>query len=372
MKSLNSRRRFRRTLQFPGLLAVSALAMVACTSAAVETTSAPVPDSADDAAAEVTLVNSIRSLSNPYHANWVLGGEMYGEYVGQEVTALTDEADSQRQLSQIRNLGAAGEVFALNVDPNSSSDAEAIVRAVTEAGGYVVTQWNKPDDLNPWDVSDNWVAHIGFNGADSGVVVSQALFDAMGGEGGIIAIQGILDNVPAKQRFAGLETALESNPGITLLDNQTANWSRTEAFEVTQSLLSLHGDDVKGVWAANDNMALGALEALDAAGLLGQIPVIGFDAVPEALEDIDAGVNGFVATVSTDPFWQGGAGLALAHKAATGEIDVSKLTNDQRAFYADQVIITADNVKDFIDPPVASSLFPDFDDPFARLTGPIN
>lgn len=350
------------------VMGVLMLGLGACSSASAEKQGGESAGSAED----VILAQGIRSLSNSYHANWADGGDLFGESVNKDVKVLSDEADSQKQLSLIKGLSAEGKVYALNVDPNTSSDTEAIVRAVTDAGGYVVTQWNKPADLNPWDVSDNWVAHISFDGTGIGQEVSQALFDDMGGEGGIIAIQGILDNVPAKQRFAGLQNGLKENPGIELLDDQTANWSRTEALAVTQTLLAKHGDKVKGIWAANDEMALGALEALKAAGMAGQIPIVGFDAVPQALDEIQSGENRYIASVSTDPWWQGGAGLSLAYKAATGEIDVSELTHEQRAFYAEQSVVTADNVADFVKAPTLVEIQPDLDDPFARLVSGIN
>lgn len=353
--------------------------LAACTSAAEEAASTGGDTSAGDGTAaggaaageEVALYQAIRSLSNAYHANWAQGGDMFGELVGLEVTTLTDEADSQRQLSQVRSLGTDGKVFVLNVDPNTPSDTEAIVQAVTEAGGYVVTQWNKPEDLWPWDVSDNWVAHISFDGVASGEEISNILFEEMGGSGNIIAIQGILDNSSAQQRFEGLQKALEGNESITLLEDQTANWSRAEGLTVTQTLLAKYGDQIDGIWAANDEMALGALEALRAAGLDGQIPIVGFDAVPEALEAILDESTGYIATSSPDPWWQGGAGLSIAYKAATGEIDVSELTNEQRAFYGTQTAVTAANAAEYLQAPALEDIQADFEDPWARMQGPI-
>lgn len=356
----------RRLLTGAALVAAASLTLAGCSSAS-EDGGAQETASADD----VQLVEGVRSLSNSYHANWVAGGELFGGSIDKKVTVITDEADSQKQLSQIKALAGSGQVYALNVDPNTSADTEAIVRAVADAGGYVVTQWNKPDDLHPWDIGDNWVAHISFDGRVSGKEVSAKLFEAMGGEGGIIAIQGILDNVASKQRFEGLNTALKDAPGITLLDQQTANWSRTEALSVTQTLLAKHGDQVKGIWAANDEMALGALEALRAAGLEGTIPIVGFDAVPQALDEIKSGTSGYIASVSSDAFWQGGAPLSLAFKAATGEIKVGDLGHEQREFYGEQSVVTADNVDDFLTAPTVDQLQADFDDPFARSQGGI-
>jgi len=363
-----ARRSFKRQLvTAAALVTVATMALAGCSSAS-EDGGGSVTANAED----VQLVEGVRSLSNSYHANWVAGGQLFADSVDKKLDVITDEADSQKQLSQIKALAGSGNVYALNVDPNTSADTEAIVRAVTDAGGYVVTQWNKPDDLNPWDIGDHWVAHVSFDGRVSGKEVSAKLFDAMAGEGGIIALQGILDNVASKQRFEGLTNALADAPGITLLDQQTANWSRSEALTVTQTLLAKHGAGVKGIWAANDEMALGALEALKAAGLDGEIPIVGFDAVPQALDEIKSGTSGYVASVSTDAFWQGGAALSLAYMAASGAIKVSDLTHEQRAFYGTQIVVTGDNVDDFITPPTLDKLQADFDDPWKRSQGGIN
>lgn len=356
-----------RRLLLAGALA-AALTTAGCSSAseeAAESAAAAEPVAAED----VVLVQAVRSLSNPYHADWVAGAEMYADSVGAEVQVLTDDADSQKQLAQIRSLLSGDETVVLNVDPNTSSDTQAIVKAVTDDGGYVVTQWNKPPDLHPWDVGDRWVAHIGFDGTVGGQDIAEALFGAMGGSGGIIALQGILDNVPAQQRYAGLEAALAENPGIQLLDQQTAEWDRATAFEVTQTLLAKHGDAVRGVWAANDNMALGALEALRAAGLAGTVPVVGIDAVPEALEALQDPASGYVATVSSDAHWQGGAASALAFQAATGEYDVAAAPQEDREFYGTQFLVTAENVGDFLAEPTLADYEDDFADPLARSTG---
>lgn len=353
----------RRFLVAAGVAA--AMTLTACSSASEDTAG---PAEGPVAAEDIVLVQAIRSLSNPYHANWVRGAELYAESVGMEVQVLSDDGDSQKQLSQIRSLLSQDKTVVLNVDPNTSSDAQAIVNAVSDAGGYVVTQWNKPDDLHPWDVSDQWVAHIGFDGSVGGKDIADALFEEMGGSGGIIALQGILDNVPAQQRYAGLEAALAENPGIELLDQQTASWDRATAFDVTQTLLAKHGDAVKGVWAANDGMALGAREALIAAGRT-DVPIVGIDAVPEALELLQDPDSGYVATVSSDAYWQGGAATALAYKAAIGEYDVAAANEDDREFFGTQYLVTAENVEDFLAEPTIEAYQADFDDPLARSTG---
>jgi len=230
-----------------------------------------------------------------------------------------------------------------------------------------VTQWNKPADLDVTEY-DQWLSHITYNGIESGKQIGDALAEAIGGSGGIIALQGILDTGAAKDRFAGLEESLAANPDVELLDDQTANFSRAEALEVTKTLLTKHGDDIKGIWAANDDMALGALEALQQAGRT-DVAVVGIDAVPDALTAIEDGT--MTATVSSDGPWQGGIGLAIGYCVATGELSVDDIADEDRAWYAEQFLIEQDNVADFSAPATDESDF-DCDNVFSRSQGPIS
>ncbi len=298
--------------------------------------------------ADVQLVGQVRNESNPYEAAWLDGGDAFADSVGLEQQRLTYDGDSTKQQEQISQLLAGDtECLVMNILPNGDSDTPPIVEQAEEAGAFLVTQWNKPADLNVTDY-DQWISHITYDGVTGGKQIGDALAEAIGGEGGIIALQGILDTGAAKDRFAGLEESLAANPGVTLLDQQTANFSRAEALEVTKTLLAKHGDDIKGIWAANDDMALGALEALEAAGKAGEVAVVGIDAVPDALTAIADG--SMTATVSSDGPWQGGIGLAIGYCVATGELAVEDIADDDRAWFAEQFLITADNVAEFATP----------------------
>ncbi len=91
---------------------------------------------------------------------------------------------------------------------------------------------------------------------------------------------------------------------------------------MTNAWLTRFGDEIKGIWAANDDMGVGALEALRAEGLAGKVPVTGIDGIKLAVEAIIAGE--FAGTVSWDPFWQGGMGLSIGYHAKTGKFDPAK------------------------------------------------
>lgn len=326
-------------------------------------------DAAACAPEDVQLVGQVRNESNPYEASWLDGGDAFAAKVGLEQQRLTYDADSTKQQEQISQLLAGDtDCLVMNILPNGDSDTPPIVEGAQEAGAYLVTQWNKPADLAVTDY-DQWVTHLTYNGQESGKQIGDALVEAIGGSGGIIALQGILDTAAAKDRFAGLEESLSANPDVELLDQQTANFSRAEALEVTKTLLAKHGDDIKGIWTANDDMALGALEALKAAGKEGEVAVVGIDAVPDALTAIESGA--MTATVSSDGPWQGGIGLAIGYCVATGELDVADIPTEDRAWYAEQFLITQDNVGDFVSPTVDESEF-DCANVFQRSQGALS
>jgi len=322
------------------------------------------------AADKITVVNSIRSLSNPYHATWNQGGEAFAKAVGADYVTLVTEGNSEKGIADIKAIIAkTGGNMVLNVDPNESPDARPIVEACKAAGVYVVTQWNKPADLHPWDFDPYYVAHISFDGKPNGKAMAEALFKAMGGKGGIVALGGILSNVPAIERRKGLELALKEHPEVELLDFQVANWAATEALEKTNAWLTQYGDKIKGIWAANDDMALAAVEALRADGRAGKVPVTGIDGIQLAIEAI---LNKEMAgTVSWDPFWQGGMGLSLGYHAKTGQFDPTKEPKEHREFYGRGIIVTSDNAKQFYENNIKQAPNIDWNDLWGRATGQI-
>jgi len=322
------------------------------------------------AAGAPTVVNSIRSLSNPYHATWNKGGAAFAKSVGADYVTLVTEGNSEKGIADIKAiLAKTGGNCVINVDPNDSPDARPIVQACKDAGAYVVTQWNKPNDLHSWDFNPNYVAHISFSGVPYGKAMAETLIKAMGGKGGIVALGGIESNVPAIERKAGLMEALKANPGVQLLDMQVANWSATEALQKTNAWLTQFGDKISGIWAANDDMGLAAVEALRSDGKAGKIPVTGIDGIQLAVEAILKGE--MAGTVAWDPFWQGGMGLSIGYHAKTGGFDPAKEPKDHREFYGKGVIITAENAKSFYESNVKSEPKIDWADIWGRCNGQI-
>lgn len=317
------------------------------------------------------LITSIRSVSNEYHAVWAKGGDAFAESVSlkDKHQVQTTEGDSQKGIASIKSaLANSGKDTVINIDPNGPPDARPIVEAVEEAGGWIVTHWNKPDDLHPRDFK-HYVAHIAYNGVTSGHGVATELFKAMGGKGRIVAVQGILDNLPAKERFEGLQRALAEYPEIKLLDVQPADWDQTKALNTMENWLTKYGDDITGVWAANDSMGLGCLEALRAQGKAGKVPIVGVDGTSQA---VTAVVDGeFVATLAHDPFWQGGMGLSLGYHAWNGSIDLAKEPPEHREFYVKGQMVTKANAPEYLKTVSVGNVTYDWNDLWSRVDSAI-
>jgi ribose transport system substrate-binding protein len=319
-------------------------------------------------AAQTTLACSFRSLTNPYYTAFNKGAQNFAKSVGLPYVPLTTGGSSEKGIADIRALlDKTGGNLVLNVDPNDSADARVIVEACAKAGAYVTTIWNKPKDLHPWDFNPYYVAHLSFDGVAYGEATATELFRAMGGKGGVVALGGIFSNVPAIERKAGLMAALKKFPQIQLLDFQVADWDSQKAFPIMQAWLTRFDSKINGVWAANDDMALGAIEALREEGLAGKLPVSGMDGTQPGLAAIKAGE--LVTTVDWDPYWLGGIGLSMGLEAKQKKIQVAALPKDHRESFCKATLVTRANVAAVMAREAAPSA--DWNNLYARVAGPV-
>lgn len=291
---------------------------------------------------------SYRNRTNPYWNSVVSGGEAFVKSLGMPVDALThliSDGSSEKSLADVKALlSKEGGNVALAIDANDAPNARPVVEAVAKAGGFVTTMWNKTDDLHPWDFGDNYVAHLSWSSVAPAERMARTMFEGMGGKGRIVGLGGIASNVPAIERHQGLLNALKDFPDIELLDYQAADWDTQKANEVMSGFLTRFGE-VDGVFCANDSMAFGAIEALRADGLAGEIPVSGYDGTPQGVELVMKGEMS--GTVSASPFWGGGILAALAYHAAIGTFKPSEEPHEHREFYGPSVDVTAANVAEF-------------------------
>ena len=299
------------------------------------------------AESKTTLVVMIRGLDNAYHANYAVGAKELGKKLGLPVDVLTSEANSQKQFADLKaEIAKTGGNMVVSVDPNEAPDVVPIAKMLEAAGVYWVNWWNKPGDVKVQDYP-HWVSHVAFDAVGQGYFNAKELFKTFKtpNQGKIIAIQGMLANNAAIGRFQGLQKALKEYPGVKLLQWESAEWDTTKAYNATKALLAAH-PDVDGVWCANDNMAMGAIQALKEAGLAGKVKVTGTDGNPEAFEAIKAGLMS--STEFQDARYQSMLGLTMALAAKDGKLDVKALPAKHRSWLIPGVKVNKDNVDKFV------------------------
>jgi len=286
----------------------------------------------------------VGSASSEYWAAFIGGANAVSSSLDKKVNVVVSDFDGQKLLQQLGAVFSGGcEGCAIAVDPSSNAFTRAIVQRAADTNAKIVTLWNRPDDIHPWDTaSDAWVANIAFDGVDTGYRNGMELCKALGGRGGIAVLQGIPDNPPAKQRVVGLNKAIKACPGLKILDMQVGNWDQTQGQNITRTWLARYGSELKGIFSENDGMAVGAVAALREKGLGGKIPVTGSDGASDALRLIKSGE--MLSTMYINGYVQGATAIALAEAASMGDVVPAKLSNAERDFYLSQTLVTKDNV----------------------------
>jgi len=219
-----------------------------------------------------------------------------GAHPDVDLTIVDGNNDTAKQMGQVENFLAQG-MDAVVVLPVDTAATGPITKDVVKAGKPLVYVNRKPENL------PKGVVYCGSRSIDAGVMNMEELGKAMNGKGNLVILMGELSNEAAIGRTEGIkQTAQAKFPGIKIIREQTGNWKREQGKTIMENWLA-SGDAINGVASNNDEMALGALMAIKAAGKLGQIPVGGTDGSHDALESMDKGeLNN---TVFQDPVGQG-------------------------------------------------------------------
>ncbi|QEK11597.1 sugar ABC transporter substrate-binding protein [Crassaminicella thermophila] len=277
---------------------------------------------------------SIASFDDTFLMYMKDGMEEYAKKLGGEVEATYVDAkdDAIKQLAQVENFVAQG-VDAIIVVPVNTEATGPMTQACQEANIPLVYVNRLPDNL-PEDV-----VFVGSNSIDAGIFQMEYLAEKMGGKGNVVILMGKLDNEAAIKRTEGVKKVIEEKyPNIKVTKEQTGEWSRAKGMAVMENWLA-SGDKIDAVASNNDDMALGAINAIEAQGKLGEILVAGVDATPDALAEIDKGR--LDATVFQDAEGQGSGAMEAAVKKVKGE----KVQN--RVWIPFQ-LVTPENYKEFM------------------------
>jgi ABC-type sugar transport system substrate-binding protein len=265
------------------------------------------------------------------------GIEAAGAAANQPVQIEIADDDVAKQLSQIQNFIAA-KVDAVIVNAVDTSATAPMTKAANEAGIPIVYVNRQPADVDALGPKGAFVAS---NEVESGTLETQAICKLIGGKGDILVMQGDLANQAAVQRTKDIHDVIATPEcsGMKIIDEQTAGWDPVKAQDLMTNWIAA-GKKPAAVIANNDNMALGAIKAMKAAGMSTKdIPVGGIDATQEALASMKAG--DLSVTVFQDAAGQGKGAVDTAIKLVKGEKVDAKV-------YIPFQLVTPANMADFM------------------------
>lgn len=243
--------------------------------------------SSDSAAGGGTIAIITVDPANPYWKAEVDTAVATATELGYETTVNAHGNDPAKQTQFIDAAISAG-VKAIILDPAGADESVGAVQKATDAG--------IPVFLVNAEISAQGVAkaQIVSNNAQGATLGAQTWVEAMGGKGEYVELFGNPTDNNAKVRSDAYHAVIDQIPGFKLLQKETANWDRAQGKAKMELMLQAH-PDLQGVIAGNDEMALGAIEALRAAGKLDKVKVLGFDGNDDAVAAVVAGE--MVATV---------------------------------------------------------------------------
>ncbi|MET1027057.1 MAG: substrate-binding domain-containing protein, partial [Dongiaceae bacterium] len=186
----------------------------------------------------------------------------------------------------------------------------------------------------------NTIAYIGPNDVGAGEQEAQAVVDVLKGKGGVVVLQGPIGQSAEQDRSQGIKNVLAKNAGVKVLAMQPGNWDRTQAYKLTQDWLSRYGNDLNGIIAENDDMAIGAIQALKEKSLNGKIPVAGIDGIKDGMRTVKSG--DLIATNLQD------AAIELGEAVQVAVDHLNQKTYPQKALL-NMPVVTKDNVQHYYD-----------------------
>ncbi|ADA67855.1 MULTISPECIES: ribose ABC transporter substrate-binding protein RbsB [Thermotoga] len=249
---------------------------------------------------------SLSTLNNPFFVTLRDGAVEAAEKLGIELIVLDAQDNPAKQLNDIEDL-IQKKVDLIIVNPTDSDAIVSAVESANEAGIPVIT-------VDRASNGGKVVCHIASDNVEGGRMAARYIAKVLNGKGKVVELVGIPGTSAARDRGKGFEEELAKYPGLQLVAKQTANFNRAEGLTVMENILEAH-PDIDAVFAQNDEMALGAIEAIKAAGKLDDIIVVGFDAIPDAIEAIKKGE--MEATIAQQPYLMGQLAVTKAFEYLT-------------------------------------------------------
>lgn len=259
------------------------------------------------AATKVTMGLAISTLNNPFFVELKEGAEAAARKLGVDLVVVDAQNDANRQLASIENL-IQKRVSVILVNPTDSAAVVPAIRAANKAGIPVIT-------VDRGASGGEVATHIASDNVAGGRMAAEYVVKLLGGKGRVVELEGIPGTSAARDRGKGFNEVLKKYPGIEVVARQEAGFDRAKGLHVMENILQAQ-PRIDAVFAHNDEMALGALKALAAAGRTG-IKVVGFDAIDDAVKAVKDGQ--LAATVAQKPAEMGRLAVEYGLKVLEGQ-----------------------------------------------------
>ncbi|MEH6948743.1 ribose ABC transporter substrate-binding protein RbsB [Bacillus sp. JJ634] len=286
---------------FSILMVLSLMVLAACSSESnLENNKAEPKESMED----VTVGVSISTLNNPFFVSLKEGIEAKAKEKGMKVSVVDAQDDTAKQVSGIEDL-ILKKVDLLIINPTDSAAISSAVQSANDAGIPVITVDRSADE-------GEVVTFIASDNVAGGEQAAKYMVEQLGENAKVVELEGVSGASATRERGEGFHNIADKQ--LDVLSSQTAEFDRTKGLNVMENMLQ-GNKDIQGVFAHNDEMALGAIEAIKATGK--DILVVGFDGNEDALKAVEAG--DLSATVAQQPALIGEEAITAAEKILKGE-----------------------------------------------------
>ena len=254
--------------------------------------------------AQDTIAMVVSTLNNPFFVTMKEGAESKAKTLGYKLIVLDSQNDPSKELANIEDLTVRG-VKAILINPTDSDAVSNAIRMANRANIPVIT-------LDRGASRGKVVSHIASDNVAGGEMAGKYISDTIGANAKVIQLEGIAGTSAARERGQGFMQAVASNK-MNLLASQPADFDRTKGLNVMENMLAAN-PDVQAVFAQNDEMALGALRAVQASGK--DVLIVGFDGTKDGIAAVNRGILG--ATIAQQPALIGALGVETADKVLKG------------------------------------------------------
>lgn len=220
---------------------------------------------------------SLMNLSNEFIVMLNQSMEQKAEELGVRLIVSDAQRSPEKQIQQIENF-IAQKVDAIILNPcELEASSPAVDKAL--AAGIPIVNVNSETRSKP-------TAFVGSHDEESARIAMEYIASRLGGKGNILMMQGFMGQAAQLKRDAGAREVLAAHPGVTLLASQTAEWDRAKAMSLMENWIQSYGSQIHAVFAQNDEMGMGALLALERAGIKDKVVVTSIDAIADALQAV--------------------------------------------------------------------------------------